>query len=145
MPSGFYVATKVDKEFRSELQKGNRNLSFTNDQLTEFIKNDVKNGGIKHPMVHSHPDGSFSFVLCRIEGKTRPIQVFFDSGCNCSIMKEGVPQREFNSILLNPGPINIDVASGIKVYAKGECGMSLPLDDGSAQAVHALALHQVKI
>ena len=59
------------------------------------------------------------FVLAKIEGKTRPVQVFFDTGCNCAILKGGV-QLEFNAALLNPGPFSIDVASGARVYAKGE-------------------------
>ena len=63
------------------------------------------------------------------------MQVFLDSGCNTAIVKDGVPQKEFNSSLLRPGPIDIDVATGIKVYTKGEWGLSLPLNDGSVQAV----------
>lgn len=51
MPSGFYVPTKVDKEFRNELQNRNINLSFTNDQLTKILKNHLKNVGVKDPVV----------------------------------------------------------------------------------------------
>ena len=47
------------------------------------------------------------------------MQVFFDTGCNCAILKGGV-QLEFNAALLNPGPFSIDVASEARVYAKDE-------------------------
>ena len=50
------------------------------------------------------------FFLAKIEGKKRPVQVFFDTGCNCTIIKDSV-QKEFNAALLNPGPFLINVAS----------------------------------
>ena len=78
-----------------------------------------------------------------IEGKNRPIQVFLDSGCNTALVKEGVPQSEFNSILLKEGPITLDLATGVTTDAGGEWGMALPLSDGSFQAVRALSVKEI--
>ena len=69
--------------------------------------------------------------------------MFLDSGCNTAIVNDGVPQKQFNSSLLRPGPIDIDIATGIKVHANGEWGLCLPLKDGSVQVVRALSIDQV--
>jgi len=66
-----------------------------------------------------------------------------DSARNTAIVKDDVPQKDFNTALLIPGPINIDIATGIKVSANGEWGITLLLDDGSMQAVSAPSIKQV--
>ena len=57
----------------------------------------------------------------------RPVQAFLDSGCNTALVKEGVPEKEFNSRLLKTGPISLDIATGVTTTASGEWGMTLPL------------------
>ena len=52
-------------------------------------------------------------------------------------------KKRFNAALLRPGPIEIDIATGIKAYANGEWGMALPLFDGSMQAVCCPSINQV--
>ena len=66
-----------------------------------------------------------------------------DSECNIAIIKDDVPQKEFNAALLMSSPISIDVATGIKVFTNSEWGMMLPLDDGSMQTVCTLSVNQV--
>ena len=56
------------------------------------------------------PEGEISFVFCKIKGKKSAIQAFIDSGANCCVMAEGVPQREMDACKLQDGPISIDVA-----------------------------------
>ena len=80
---------------------------------------------------------SLSFPRLKVK---KPVQIFFDTVCNCTIIKDGT-QKEFNTTLLNPGPFTIDVTSGVRVYARGEWGLLLV--DGSFQAVCALALDKV--
>ena len=58
-------------------------------------------------------------------------------------MKDGIPQREFNSCMLRPGPIQIDVATGVQVEAQGEWGTVLPLTDGSYQVLRSLTVPRV--
>ena len=64
-------------------------------------------------------------------------------GWNTAIVKDEIPQKEFNAALLRPGLIKIDFATGIKAYANSEWGMVLPLADGSMQALHCLSINQV--
>ena len=52
--------------------------------------------------------------------------MFFDTGCNCAIVRDSITNKEFISTLLKPGPIDIDVATGVKVQASGEWGIVFP-------------------
>ena len=66
--------------------------------------------------------------------------MFCNTGCNCAIVRDLIPDKEFKSTLLKPGPIDIDVAMGVKVQASGEWGMMFPLQDGSYQVIRSLAM-----
>ena len=68
---------------------------------------------------------------------------FVDSGANCWLAQEGVPEREFVSVKHDHGPIPLTVAGGNVTYASGEYASLLPLADGSFQCVRGLTLQNV--
>ena len=70
--------------------------------------------------LHKVPEGEAVFIFCLIEGLTRPVMCFVDSGANCWLARDGVPEKEFISVKLRDGPIPLSVASGITAYAKAE-------------------------
>ena len=82
-------------------------------------------------------------MFCKIKGKQNDVQAFIDNGCNCAILRDGIPQEEFRSCLLQEGPIRIDVATGVKVEAQDEWATLLPLNDGSFQPVRSLSVAKV--
>ena len=135
--------TKVSENIRSQLQKGETSTNFSNEQLTEFFTADLQKKGKKKVKVYPIPEGEVAFIFCKIKGKRSDVQAFIDDGCNCAIMKDGIPQREFNSCMLRPGPIQIDVATGVQVEAQGEWGTVLPLTDGSYQVLRSLTVPRV--
>ena len=114
------LPTKVSKRVRSKLQSGETHSNFSNTELKDFFTNDLLDEGDKNPVVHSVPEGEVSFVFGLIQGKKSSVQVFFDTGCNCAIVRDSIPEKEFKSSLLKPGQIDIDVATGVKVQASGE-------------------------
>ena len=73
------------------------------------------------------------------------MQIFFDNGCNCSILRDSVSQTQFKLMMLKKGPIEIDVVSGIQVKATGEWRIMLPLEDGSPQAIRCLSINRVTV
>ena len=137
--------TKFTKNERIKLQSGDLNVPFSNQQLQDFFVSDLKTKGFKasRKTVNPVPEGEIAFVFCKIKGKQAGIQAFIDSGANCCIMSDGVPQRELNSVKLQDGPINIDVATGIVVQASGEWGSALPLNDGTHQLLRGLTVPRV--
>ena len=136
-------SVKLSADVRKKLQKGDISCLFSNDQLTELFINDLKKEGVKNPRVDPMPEGEVAFIFCMIKGKKSDVQVFIDPGCNCAIMKDGIPQQEFDSCKLQNGPIQIDVATGISVNAEAEWGIRLPLENGSYQVVRGLTVSRV--
>ena len=68
---------------------------------------------------------------------------FVDSGCNCWIALDGIPQNELKSVKLREGPISLGVASGIEAQAEAEWSSLLPLADGTYQTVRGLTMKKV--
>ena len=104
--------------------------------------NDLEKDGTP-AVIKPIPEGEVSFIFCKIKGKKSDVQTFIDCGCNCAIARDGVPQQEFRSCMIRKGPIPIDIATDIKVEARGEWGTLLPLADGSYQAVKCLTVDKV--
>ena len=89
------------------------------------------------------PDGNPIFLFFTIKGRTRPLNVFGDSGCSHAVFKDGVPRFELNGILTAKGPISIGVAGGVNVTAKEEWMVSLPKTNGDLQTVVGLTMDKV--
>lgn len=137
------TSVKLPGDVRAKLQKGDLSCLFDNKQLAKLFENDLKKAGVKNPKVDPVPDGEVAFMFCIVKGNKSAVQVFIDPGCNCAIMKDGIPQVQFKSCKLQSGPIGIDVATGISVNAEAEWGINLPLADGSHQAVRGLTVSKV--
>ena len=112
----FPLDTKVSGKIRSQLQTGQMAFNFSDEQIKEFFENDLKD----EVEIRNIPEGEVAFMFCKIKGKQNDVQAFIDNGCNCAILRDGIPQEEFRSCLLQEGPIRIDVATGVKVEAQGE-------------------------
>ena len=82
-------------------------------------------------------------MFCVVQGLCNPVMTFLDSGCNCWLAEEGIPESEFISVKLSDGPIPLSVASGITTYASAEYASLLPLANGNFQAVRGLTLPTV--
>jgi len=95
--------------------------------------NDLEKDGTP-AVIKPIPEGEVSFIFCKIKGKRSDVQTFIDCGCNCAIARDGVPQQEFRSCMIRKGPIPIDIATDIKVKARGEWG---------TQAVKCLTVDKV--
>ena len=92
--------TKVSGKERSKLQSGQLAADFTDDQIKELFENDLKNEQSMAVEVRPIPEGEEAFIFCKIKGKKNNVQAFIDNGCNCAIVRDGIPQEEFISCLL---------------------------------------------
>ena len=135
--------TNVSGKTRAKLQKGDLASNYTDEQIKELFENDLKKEHLEHVEVRPIPEGEAAFIFCKIRGKHNDVQAFIDNGCNCSIVRDGVPQEEFRSVLLRQGPIRIDVATGVQVEAQGEWATLLPMNDGSTQIIRSLSVAKV--
>ena len=127
---------------RDKLQSGEAAKMMSNDEVANMFTNDMKMIS-KEASVHPIPKGEPVFIFCIFKGKNGPVQAFIDSGANCWLALDGIPQNELVSAKMNDGPIELGVASGMTVYAKAEWASLLPLADGTHQCVRGLTLEKV--
>ena len=66
-----------------------------------------------------------------------------DSGANCWLAQDGIPQTEFTSAKIFEGPIPLGVASGMTAFAEAEWASLIPLEDGTNQIVRGLTMKKV--
>ena len=99
--------------------------------------------GESQPKVKPYPSGQCVFLFCLIEGKTRPIQAFVDSGCNTMLSRQNVPETELVSAKLINGPIPVSVAGGGEIMASGLWPTLLPLNDGTNQVAKTLTMDTI--
>ena len=83
-------------------------------------------------IVHNIPSGEPLFMFSSAVGKTRPVTVFYDSGCSHVMFKEGI-QKELDSVVVRKGPISISAAGNVTVEVNDEIAVTMERTDGSRQ------------
>ena len=127
---------------RRKLQTGESSLQLSDDEICDYFTADMRHRG-DSSTVHPIPKGEPVFIFSIFQGKKGAVQSLIDSGANCWLAKDMVPQSEFTSMKLMDGPIPIGVASAKTVYATAEWASLIPLSDGSYQSVRGLTLDKV--
>ena len=89
------------------------------------------------------PEGRAQFIIGQTKGKSRPLNTLYDTGCYGYLMKEGVQHELGPSVLKKRGPLHIKGVGNTAVVVNDEWQTSLPLRDGSRQAVEGFTVNQV--
>ena len=66
------------------------------------------------------PEGTSIFMFLGVQGRTRPVYTFFDSGCSEAIFKTDIPDNELKGTLVTQGPFYMGAVGGTKVVAENE-------------------------
>ena len=132
----------LETRCRDLLQKGVLCRMMDDEELVEFFTADLKRKKVESPVLPI-PPGEPVFVFCPFQGKTRTVMTFIDSGANCWLSLDGIPQKELDSVMLAKGPIPLGVASGMTVNAKAEWASLIPLADNTSQVVRGLTMDMV--
>ena len=86
------------------------------------------------------PDGRALFIFCPVEGKTRDLNFFKDSGCSNAIFRTGIPGNELRGQIVEKGPFIVQGVNGIKITAGDEWLVQMYRTDGRIQLVKGLTL-----
>ena len=127
---------------RESLQSGKSSLMMNDNEIFEFFTHDMRKMQ-SSAEISKIPDGEAVFIFCVVAGLNNPVMTFIDTGANCWLSKEGIPEKEFISVKLADGPIPLSVAGGSTAYASAEYASLLPLVNGNYQAVRGLTLKRV--
>ena len=104
------------------------------------MKRNLKKKGIE---VVDVPEGNSLFMLAPLEGATRSLMGFFDSGCSDSVLRHGVPGLELHGVCTNKGPIPMQGVGGIVVHAREEWTVKLRRKDSRVQLVRGFTMDRV--
>ena len=140
--SNVFLGGITDEDVQ-DLQSGNKAKLMPDSELVEYFKKTLAMKGESQPKIKPYPSGQCVFLFCLIEGKTRPIQAFVDSGCNTMLSRQNVPETELVSAKLIKGPIPVSVAGGGEIMASGLWATLLPLNDGTNQVAKTLTMDTI--
>ena len=142
------------QKFRTDLLQSGHNLAFTSDlsmQATpasaqslgkaekRLSRGEKKKGAETVPV----PEGEPLFMFHAAQGRTAPVNTFYDSGCSHAVFQEGIPVEQFRAQLVSKGPFNIDGVAGLKTIAMDEWLVSVPRTDGKYQHIQGLTVPRI--
>ena len=117
--------------------------SVLQNKLTLKNRNVKKKKLMRTPDFIPVPKGAALFMFQQVEGKTRAVNWFYDSGCSTIIMKPDIPVKEYDSKLIQKGPFNIGGVGGATIMADAEYLISVKRDDGRLQHFQGLTLNNI--
>ena len=83
------------------------------------------------------------FMFQGVEGKTRSVNWFYDSGCSNLVMLNEIPASEYDSTLLQNGPFCIGGIGDAKVMANAEYVISVKREDGRKQHFQGVTMDKI--
>ena len=86
------------------------------------------------------PDGQSLFIFCPVEGRTRDLNFFKDSGCSSALFKTGVPGGELRGQVVEKGPFIVEGVNKVKIVAGDEWLVQLNRTDGRIQLMKGLTM-----
>ena len=89
------------------------------------------------------PEGEPLFLFHPTQGKTRPVNTFYDTGCSHAVFKEGVPGGQLRGQLVAKGPFDIGGVGGLTARANDEWVVGVKRMDGRTQLVQGLTVETV--
>ena len=97
-------------------------------EAAEKLREDAGPDVIVHPL----PPGEPLFMFSSTVGKTRPLNVFYDSGASHLMIKEAAV-KELDAVMIQKGPLTINAAGDTVVTVNDEYLVTMEKTDGSKQ------------
>merc|ERR1712020_414843 len=107
-------------------------------EATESLKSQAKSSKIV-----DLPDGDPLFMFSFIPGKTRDLNIFWDTGCSHLMMKTDVPVKELQAVRTRKGPLTIKGAGDTAIKVGDEWVVLVPKEDGSQQMLIGVTSPQI--
>ena len=107
-------------------------------EATESLKSQAKSSKIV-----DLPDGDPLFMFSFIPGKTRDLNIFWDTGCSHLMMKTDVPEKELPAVRTKQGPLVIKGAGDTAIKVGDEWIVLVPTADGMQQILIGVTSPQI--
>ena len=139
-----YHSKSTDKN-QENLRKSNDPLnskSISTTEATRMLERKLSDSGEKIEL-RPIPAGRAQFMIGQTRGKTGPLNILYDSGCYALLLREGVQTELGASVLTTKGPFIVNGVGNTSVKVNDEWQTTLPLIDGSRQAVQGWTVDEV--
>ena len=92
----------------------------------------------------TEPKGFPMFMFGAAEGKSRPVNILYDSGCSDCLMDKAVPEGgECEGVKVAQGPFIIGAIAGVQVRARDAWMIKVKMADSSVQILEGLSVDRV--
>ena len=143
----------MDK-FKRDLQRQGHTLAFTGkipimsshtapqllNRAVRRIKRVEKKQGAEIVPV---PEGQPIFLFHPTQGKTEPVNTFYDTGCSHAVFQDGIPGNQLRGQIVNKGPFTIGGVGGLETTAMDEWVVSVLRTDGKKQLIQGLTVPRI--
>ena len=116
--------------------------SISTTEATKKLRKELASIGEKVEL-RPIPKGKAQFMIGQTKGKSRPLNILYDSGCYALLMKEGVQNELGKAVLKTKGPFVVNGVGNTSVKVNDEWQTSLSLVDGARQAVEGWTVDEV--
>ena len=106
------------------------------------IKKRLRKNGFKGEIIPP-PEGEPMFLFHGAQGRTAPVNIFYDNGCSHAVFKEGIPGKELKGRILQKGPFHMKGVGGIVTHANDQWLAALDTVEGTKQLVYGLTVDKV--
>ena len=89
------------------------------------------------------PEGDPLFLFSYAQGKTRPVNIFYDKGCSHIVFKHGVPGSELDGIMTKKGPLSLNAVGDTSIKCRDEWVCLLNKSNGSKQVVQGVSVDRI--
>ena len=105
------------------------------------MKKRLKANGFKGDM-KPPPEGEPMFLFFGAQGRNKPVNIMFDSGCSHAVFRDGIPGKELKGMITHRGPFHMKGVGGILTKANDQwlCALDTP---GAKQFVSGLTVDRV--
>ena len=144
------------ERFKDDLQRRGLNLAFISnfvgftskpDAYAQAVKKwknyDKKKKKENRSELVPVPKGEPLFLFHAAQGKTGPVNTFYDTGCSHAVLQADIPFTQLKSQLVAKGPFNIGGVGGLTTIALDEWVVQVPRADGRKQLIQGLTVPQV--
>ena len=109
----------------------------------KVMKKRLKSNGFKGE-VKPPPEGEPMFLFFGAQGRTKPVNILFDTGCSHAVFREGIPGKELRGMITHKGPFYMKGVGGIVTTANNQwlCALDTP---GGKQFVSGVTVETVTI
>ena len=142
------------EKFRNDLQRKGHNLAFTSydyqlayntdrhafNKAVRSIRRTEKKKGVEIVPV---PEGEPLFLFHAAQGRTKPVNVFYDTGCSHAVFQADIPGTQLKGQLVAKGPFTIGGVAGLTTTALDEWVVIVPRTDGKKQQIQGLTVQKV--